>query len=125
VSRISGRHDLDFPLRYVTMLPPLLGAVTALALYWLAHGLGAGRLASLLTAGSGALTTLLLKYATLLYSHIAGALFVTAALAAVLLAERRPGQVWPLILGGALLGWSGVAEYPNLLPIVPVGLYVL
>ena len=125
VSRISGRRDLDFPLRYVTMLPPLLGAATALALYWLARGLGAGRSAATLTAGSAALTTLLLKYATLLYSHIAGALFATAALAAILLAERRPGRSWPLALGGALLGWSAVTEYPNLLLIVPVGLYVL
>jgi len=125
VSRISGRRDLDFPLRYVTMLPSLLGAATALALYWLARGLGAGRSAATLTAGSAALTTLLLKYATLLYSHIAGALFATAALAAILLAERRPGRSWPLALGGALLGWSAVTEYPNLLLIVPVGLYVL
>ncbi len=125
VARISGRRDLDFPLRYVTMLPPLLGAATALALYWLARGLGAGRPAATLTAGSAALTTLLLKYATLLYSHVAGALFVTAALAAILLAERRPGRSWPLALGGALLGWSAVTEYPNLLLIVPVGLYVL
>ena len=125
VSRISGRRDLDFPLRYVTTLPPLLGAATALALYWLARGLGAGRLAATLTAGSAALTTLLLKYATLLYSHIGGALFVTAALAAILLAERHRGRVWPLALGGALLGWSAVTEYPNLLLIVPVGLYVL
>ena len=125
VSHISGRRDLDFPLRYVTMLPPLLGAATVLALYWLARGLGAGRLAAILTAASAALTTLLLKYATLLYSHIAGALFVTAALAAVLLAERRPGRVWPLALGGAALGWSAVTEYPNLLLIAPVGLYVL
>ena len=82
-------------------------------------------MAAVLTAGSAALTTLLLKYATLLYSHIAGACFVTAALAAVLLAERRPGRVWPLALGGAFLGWSAVAEYPNLLLIAPVGLYVL
>jgi hypothetical protein len=125
VARVSGRRDLDFPLRYVTMLPPLLGAATALALYWLARGLGAGQLASVLTAGSAALTTLLLKYATLLYSHIAGALFVTAALAAVLLAERRPGRAWPPALGGATLGWAALAEYPNLLVIVPVGLYVL
>jgi len=125
VSRISGRRDLDFPLRYATMLPPLLGAATALALYWLARGLGAGHLAATLTAGSAALTTLLLKYATLLYSHIGGALFFTAALAAILLAERRRGRVWPLALGGALLGWSAVTEYPNLLLIVPVGLYVL
>ena len=125
VSRISGRRDLDFPLRYVTMLPPLLGAATALALYWLARGIGAGRLAATLTAASAALTTLLLKYATLLYSHIGGAMFVTAALAAVLLAERRPGRAWPLALGGAALGWSAVTEYPNLLLIAPVGLYVL
>ncbi len=125
VSRISGRRDLDFPLRYVTMLPPLLGAATALALYWLARGLGAGRSAAILTAGGASLTTPLLKYATLLYSHIGGAFFVTAALAAILLTERRPGRVWPQALGGALLGWSAVTEYPNLLLIVPVGLYVL
>lgn len=125
VSRVSGRRDLDFPLRYVTMLPPLLGTATALALYWLARGLGAGRLAALGTAVSGALTTLLLKYATLLYSHIAGAAFVTGALGAVLLAERRAGRVWPLALGGGLLGYAAVVEYPNLLLIVPVGLYVL
>lgn len=125
VDRISGRQDLDFPLRYVTMLPPLLGAATALALYALSRGLGAGRGAAVATAATAALTTLLLKYATLLYSHIAGAAFVTAALAALLWAERRPGAARPLALAGALLGYSAVAEYPNLLLIAPVGLYLL
>lgn len=125
VDRVVGRPDLDLPLRYVTMLPPLLGAATILALYWLARGLGAGPLAALLTAATGALTTLILKYATLLYSHIAGVAFVTAALAVILLAERRPGRSWPLALGGFLLGYSAVAEYPNLLLVGPVGLYLL
>ena len=125
VGRFAGRPDLDLPLRYVTMLPPLLGAATILALYWLARGLGAGHCAALLTAATGALTTLVLKYATLLYSHITGAAFVTAALATILLAERRPGRVWPLALGGLLLGYGGVAEYPNLLLVGPVGLYLL
>jgi hypothetical protein len=125
VDRVSGRQDLDFPLRYVTMVPPLLGAATALALYLLARGIGAGRVAALATAASGALTTLLLKYATLLYSHIAAATFVTGALATLLLAERRPGRTWPLALAGVLLGYSAVVEYPNLLLIAPVGAYVL
>lgn len=76
---LSGRQDLDFPLRYVTMLPPLLGAATALALALLVRGLGAGWPAAIATAASGALWTLLLKYATLLYSHITGAACVTGA----------------------------------------------
>lgn len=125
LGRVAGRPDLDLPLRAVTMLPPLLGAATILALYWLARGLGAGALAALLTAVTGAVTTLVLKYATLLYSHITGAAFVTAALAVLLLAERRSGRVWPLALGGLLLGYGAVAEYPNLLLVVPVGLYLL
>jgi hypothetical protein len=125
LSRVAGRPDLDLPLRAVTVLPPLLGAATILALYWLARGLGAGPLAATFTAATGALTTLLLKYATLLYSHITGAAFVTAALAVLLLAERRPGRAWPLALGGFLLGYGAVAEYPNLLLVAPVGLYLL
>ncbi|HEY8602197.1 MAG TPA: phospholipid carrier-dependent glycosyltransferase [Thermomicrobiales bacterium] len=125
LGRVAGRPDLDLPLRAVTMLPPLLGAATALALYWLARGLGVGHRAAILTAATGALTTLVLKYATLLYSHITGAAFVTAALAVLLLAERRPGRVWPLALGGLLLGYGAVAEYPNLLLVGPVGLYLL
>jgi hypothetical protein len=123
---ISGRLDLDFPLRYVAMLPPLLGAATALALALLARGLGAGWPAAIATAATGALTTLILKYATLLYSHITGAAFVTGALAAVLLAERSERYHRSLLaLGGLLLGYSAVAEYPNLLLIAPVGAYVL
>ncbi len=125
LGRVAGRPDLDLPLRAVTMLPPLLGAATILALYWLARGLGAGALAALLTAATSALTTLVLKYATLLYSHITGAAFVTAALAIILLAERRPGRVWPLALGGLLFGYGAVSEYPNLLLLGPVGLYLL
>jgi 4-amino-4-deoxy-L-arabinose transferase-like glycosyltransferase len=125
VDRISGRQDLDFPLRYVTMLPPLLGAATALATALLARGLGTGWPAAVATAATGALTTLALKYATLLYSHIAAAACVTGALAALLLAERRPGRARPLALGGLLLGYGAVVEYPNLLLIAPVGLYVL
>ncbi len=122
----SGRQDLDFPLRYVTMLPPLLGAATALALALLARGLGAGWPAAIATAVSGALSTLLLKYATLLYSHITGAACVTGALAAILLAEQHTRwRRWLLALGGGLLGYSAVAEYPNLLLIAPVGLYLL
>jgi hypothetical protein len=123
---VSGRVELDFPLRYVTMLPPLLGAATALALALLARGLGAGWPAAVATAAIGALTTLILKYATLLYSHITGAAFVTGALAVVLLAERSERyRRWLLALGGLLLGYSAVAEYPNLLLIAPVGAYVL
>lgn len=125
LGRVAGRPGLDLPLRAVTMLPPLLGAATVLALYWLARGLGAGHRAALLTAATGALTTLILKYATLLYSHIAGAACVTAALAVILLAERRPGRIWPLVLGGLLLGYGAVAEYPNLLLVGPVGFYLL
>jgi hypothetical protein len=126
VSHISGRGDLDFPQLYVTMLPPLLGAAVAAALYALARGLGAGPIAAVVTAASGALTTLVLKYATLLYSHIGGAACVTGALAAVLAAERFPARArWLLALGGALLGYSAVVEYPNLLLIAPLGLYVL
>ncbi|MGN6813060.1 MAG: hypothetical protein ACTHMP_19515 [Thermomicrobiales bacterium] len=126
VSHISGRGDLDFPQLYVTMLPPLLGAAVAAALYALARGLGAGPVAAAVTAASGALTTLVLKYATLLYSHIGGAACVTGALAAVLAAERFPARSrWFLVAGGALLGYSAVVEYPNLLLIAPVGLYLL
>ncbi|CAA9590772.1 MAG: hypothetical protein AVDCRST_MAG18-5175 [uncultured Thermomicrobiales bacterium] len=125
VARVAGRADLDLPLRYVTILPPLLGAAAALALFLLARGIGAGPAAAIATAATGALTTLLLKYATLLYSHIAGAAFVTAALAAILLAERKPGWVWSTILGGLLLGYAGVAEYPNLPLVAPVGLYLV
>jgi len=122
---VSGRLDLDFPLRYVTMLPPLLGMATVLALALLARGLGAGWPAAIVTAGIGALTTLILKYATLLYSHITGAAFVTGALAAVLWAERgERRRGWLLALGGLLLGYSAVAEYPNLLLIAPIGAYV-
>ena len=123
---LSGRRDLDFPLRYVTMLPPLLGAATALALALLARGLGAGWPAAVATAGSAALTTLILKYATLLYSHITATALITGALAAILLAERHPRwHRWLLALGGGLLGYSAIAEYPNLLLIAPVGLYLL
>ncbi len=126
VGGLSGRRDLDFPLRYVTMLPPLLGAATALALALLARGLGVGWPAAVATAASGALTTLILKYSTLLYSHIAAAALVTGALAAILLAERHARwRRWLLALGGVLLGYSAVAEYPNLLLIAPVGLYLL
>ncbi len=125
VARVSGRRDLDFPLRYVTMLPPLLGAANALALAALARGLGAGWPTSAATAATAALTTLSLKYATLLYSHIAGAACVTGALAVLLLAERRPDRCWPLALAGALLGYGAVVEYPNLPLIAPVGLFVL
>lgn len=123
---VSGRQDLDFPLRYVTMLPPLLGAATALALALLARGLGAGWPSAVVTAAAGALTTLVLKYATLLYSHITGVALVTGGLAAVLLAEQAPRRRgWLLALGGLLLGYSAVAEYPNLLLVAPVGLYLL
>jgi hypothetical protein len=126
VSQISGRGDLDFPQLYVTMLPPLLGAAVAAALYALARSLGAGSIAAAMTAASGALTTLVLKYATLLYSHIGGAACVTGALAAVLAAERFPARSrWFLVVGGVLLGYSAVVEYPNLLLIAPVGLYLL
>jgi hypothetical protein len=126
VDTFSGRLDLDFPLRYVTMLPPLLGAATTLALALLARGLGAGWPAAVSTAAIGALTTLVLKYATLLYSHITGATFVTGALAAVLLAERSERHHRRLLaLGGVLLGYSAAAEYPNLLLIAPVGAYVV
>lgn len=125
VDMVSGRRDLDFPLRYATMLPPLLGAATVLALALLARGLGAGWGAAIATALIGGLTTLVLKYATLLYSHIAGAACVTGGLAVLLLAEGRARRRWPLALAGALLGYGAVAEYPNLLLVVPVGLYLL
>ena len=124
LARVAGRPYLDLALRAVTVLPPLLGAATILALYWLARGLGAGNGAALATAATGALTTLLLKYATLLYSHIAGAACVTAALATLLLAERRPGRRWPPALAGLLLGYGGVAEYPNLPLVAPFALYL-
>lgn len=122
---ISGRTDVDFPLRYVTMLPPLLGALATLALYGLARGLGAAPWAAALTAAGGALTTPLLKYATLLYSHIGAAACVTGALALLLAAERGRNALALLAGAGAALGWSGVVEYPNLPLIVPAGLYLL
>jgi hypothetical protein len=124
IDRFVGRPDLDLPLRFVTFLPPLLGAATTLALYWLVRGLSAGHAAALATAAVGALTTLVLKYATLLYSHIAGAACVTTALALVLLAERRPSRTWPFALGGLALGYGAVAEYPNLPLVAPLWLYV-
>ena len=127
---LSGRRDVDFPLRYTTMLPPVLGALTALALYGLARGLGAGPVAAIATAATGALTTLLLKYATLLYSHIAAAACVTAALAGIVAAEegardRAGPRRWGLAASGAALGYSGVVEYPNLLLLLPCGAYLL
>lgn len=123
---ISGRQDVDFPLRYTTMLPPVLGAWTALALYGLARGLDASRWAAFATALGGALSTLVLKYATLLYSHITAAACVTGALALLLRAERDGawGRGW-LVASGLALGYSAVAEYPNLLLIGPVGAYLL
>ncbi|MFN8513361.1 MAG: hypothetical protein U0841_12380 [Chloroflexia bacterium] len=103
--KVSGRQDLDFPLRFVTMLPPLLGVATVLALALLARGLGAGWAAANTTAAIGGLTTLVLKYATLLYSHITGAAFVTGALAAVLWAERvERRRGWLLGLGDCCWG---------------------
>ncbi len=124
VGRVVGPTGRDLPLHYVLVLPALLGAITTLALYWLARGIGASSGAAALTAVTGVCTTLVLKYATLLYSHIAGAALVTAALATLLLTERRPGQRWPLVVSGLLLGASGVAEYPNLLLIGPCLLYL-
>ena len=125
------------------MLPPLLGALTALALYALARGLGASRGASLATAASGALTTLVLKYATLLYSHAAAAACVTVALALLLAAEKsavgrrqsaaegrtsspaHASRLTPHALSGLALGYGAVVEYPNVLLIAPVGAYLL
>lgn len=127
---LSGRRDVDFPLRYVTMLPPVLGALTALALYALARGLGAGPAAAVATAAAGAVGTLLLKYATLLYSHIAAAACVTAALAGIFASEggawdRAGPRRWGLAASGGALGYSGVVEYPNLLLLLPCGAYLL
>lgn len=125
--RVSGRGDLDFPRLFTLMLPPLLGALTALALYGLARGIGASVPASAVTALTGALTTLLLKYATLLYSHIAAAFCVTAALALLFAAERVSTPRRPALLASAgfVLGYGALVEYPNALLIVPVSGYLL
>src|SRR5690349_20194850 len=77
VDAVSGRWELEFALLLVTMQPAVLGMVTVLALALLARGLGAGWPAAVVTAAIGGLMTLVLKYETLVYSHITGAAFVT------------------------------------------------
>ncbi len=122
---ISDGDDLGLPQRGTMLLPPILGALTAAALYALARGLGTSRGAAFFTAASGVLTTLLFKYSTLLYSHIGAALSVTAALALLFAAEQHPHRRrWLLIASGTTLGYGAVVEYPNLLFIVPLVSYL-
>lgn len=124
---ISGRRDLDFPLLFTMMLPPVLGAVTALATYGLCRALGAGAAPAAVAMTIVATGTLLLKYATLLYSHVAAAAFVTVGVAFLTGVPNAPrfarGRV--LAVAGLALGYSGVVEYPNLLLIAPAVVFVL
>lgn len=126
IDTIGGGGNPELPQQAIKLLPPLLGVLTALALYQLARALGATMAASIATAATAACGTLLLKYAAQLYSHIGAALCVTASLALLLAAERRPTR-HRLVLGasGALLGFGALIEYPNLLLIAPVGSYLL
>lgn len=123
---ITGDRSLNLPQHGVMLLPPLFGVLTMVALYALAIRLGASVPAAVFTAVSGALTTLLFKYATRLLSHSGGALCVTAALALLLTAEGRSRwRGWLLAASGAALGYGAVIEYPNLLLVIPVGGYLL
>lgn len=124
---ISGRRDLDFPLLFTMMLPPALGAVTALATFGLCRALGTGAGAAAVTMTIAATGTLLLKYATLLYSHVAAAAFVTIGMAflAGVTNAARFARGWVLVVAGLALGYSAVVEYPNLLLVAPVALFLL
>lgn len=122
----SGRQDLDFPLLFTMMMPPVFGAVAALATYGLARALGAGRSAAFVTMTITGTGTLLLKYATLLYSHVASAALVTISVAFLAGLPTAPrfarGRV--AVVAGLALGYSAVIEYPNVLLIVPAALFL-
>lgn len=124
---LSGRRDLDFPLLFTMMLPPLLGAVTALATYGLGRALGAGSVAAALAMLVTSSGTLVLKYATLLYSHVPSAALVTIALAFLAGLPAAPpfARRRVVLVAGFALGYSVVVEYPNLLLLVPAFLYLL
>ena len=107
---------------FVSALPTALLAVLLLRLW---RRLGLREDAALLGAVAYGAGTLALPFATLYFGHQTSAALGFAAFYAVFTAgERRRPVPW-LVAGGLLAGLAVVAEYPLVIVVVALGLYVL
>lgn len=102
----------------VMLLPALAAALLFPVLYGLLRELELSLPASLALAFTALPGTLLLRYGTVLYSHVFATLLVTVAVLAWLRWGRRGGLA-RLALGSAALSWAVVVEYPTVLLFVP------
>jgi hypothetical protein len=103
-----------------SVLPAVLLAVLVLKLgEHLEPGFGA---ISALALASG---TILLPYATLLYSHALSAFLVFAAFAVLAFERRGPPRPLRLVGAGLLAGYAVTTEYPNAIALVALGVYAI
>jgi len=105
-------------LAVVMLLPPLAAALLLPLLYALLRETGSEPAPAALLAASAIPGTLLLRYATVLYSHVFATALVTAAFAAWL-RWGRTGRLGWLAAGSAALSWAVVVEYATVLLFLP------
>ena len=126
-ARLPSRHDAENPrLAVLMMLPALAGAATAALWYTFSREVGISRAAALIASLMFALGTVHWKYSTVLFSHALSGLLAAAALYLAARMGRVQGGKWQqaLILG-AVLGFSVLVEYSNVLLVILVGIYLL
>lgn len=109
-----------------TSLSVVSGALSALLVYRLSLLLGASRRGAMMTSFLFAFATLNWKYSTSLFSHAPSAsLILLASYAALKMVQSREPPFWLFPALGAMLGYSALVEYQNLLLALPIVVYLL
>jgi hypothetical protein len=110
-------------LARLMLLPPLVAGALFLLLVLTLRSFGTEELASIFLAAGFLLSTLTLRYATVLYSHDLTAALVTGALL-LFVKHRREGSRRPLVFASFLLAYAVVCEPLALFLSIPVLLYL-
>jgi hypothetical protein len=120
----SGGSGGEILVATVILIPPLCGSLLFLVLYHVFRRFAVGSLIAMPASFVLILTSLTLRYATVLYSHILATLLVAGAfLMFVLLYDTRSLRY--LIWGHLLLASAVVVEHPTLVIYLPVLAFLL
>lgn len=118
---------------WVLLIPAFLGALTVILLFNLARMLGASRQAGVMLALIFGSCTIVLKYSSILYSHMVSTFFIlfvtylTLKLYPPLNSQLKPlgrRRLLVILLLGFCLGYSIVVEYTNVLPVLALLIYI-
>ncbi len=106
------------------LIPPLCGSLIFICLVMIFSRLGLGHLSAVGLGLTLVLSTLILRYSTVLYSHMITAFLVSLAIFLLLESENK-NRFYQLLLAAWVLSLAVLVEHPAVVLFIPLGIYCL